>query len=99
MKDPSIIFSDSLEQEKAALDLVLASKLDSFICTLNLPNARDVISDMGADGNVIVYKSAALSEYAQVLSKYFELHKKCGENEKIVIPPIDFSVVNNDNDL
>ena len=63
-------FSESLEEEEKALDLLLASKLDSFLQCVLL-QSRDP-SQKFFDSKFQPYAERSIKEYTQLLVKYYE---------------------------
>lgn len=92
-KSISNVFETSMEYESQALDLVIASKLDSFIQLIcsQISNPDDKFDCYTEDKQV--YAEAGLKEYIESLNLYYKEVKKVGYNEPVPSPSLDFKIV------
>lgn len=95
-KSISNVFETSMEYESQALDLVIASKLDSFIQLIcsQISNPDDKFDCYTEDKQV--YAEAGLKEYLESLNLYYKEVKKVGINEPVPAPSLDFKVTSNE---
>lgn len=87
------VFESSMEHESQAIDLVISSKLDSFIQVIcSQISHPDPHFDFYPPSNQ-VYAECGIKEYCEILEQYYKAERKTSSSNNVQAPALDFKVV------